>query len=125
MKDEEIDAINIQLYALLFFLISTVISLIITYNQKLNLEGKKTILESKESLKITLYNRILIVIISIVFLFVNFKLYNISKKEGEDLKSYILQIVASFLATISGLIALYVVSLSTTETISDVENPII
>ena len=125
MKDEEIDAINIQLYALLFFLISTVISLIITYNQKLNLEGIKTMLESKESLKITLYNRILIVIISIVFLFVNFKLYNISKKEGEDLKSYILQIVASFLATISGLIALYVVSLSTTETISDVENPII
>ena len=45
--------------------------------------------------------------------------------EGENLKSYILQICASLFAVISGLIALYVVSLSTTETISDVENPII
>ena len=60
-----------------------------------------------------------------MFLFVNYKLYKISENEGEDLKSYKLQIVASLLATISGLIALYVVSLSTTETLSDVENPIV
>ena len=53
------------------------------------------------------------------------KLYNLSKDEGEDLKSYILQIVASVLAVISGLIALYVVGLSTTENIVDVENPVI
>lgn len=124
-KKEEIEAINIQLYALIIVLVSTFISIIITYNQKLNLEKKKTIFNSKESFDITLFNRILIVVLSFVFLYVNIKLYNLSKEEGEDLKSYILQIIASILAIISGLIALYVVGLSETENIVDVENPVI
>lgn len=124
-KKEEIKAINIQLYALIIVLISTFISILITYNQKLNLEKKKTIFNSKESFDITLFNRILIVVLSFIFLGVNVKLYNISKEEGEDLKSYILQIVASILAIISGIIALYVVGLSNTENIVDVENPVI
>lgn len=124
-KEEEINAIDIQLLALIIVLISTGISIAITYNQKLNLEKKETIFDSKESFNITLFNRILIVILSFVFLYVNVKLYNLSKDEGEDLKSYILQIIASVLAVISGLIALYVVGLSTTENIVDVENPVI
>lgn len=125
MKEEEINAINIQLFALVLVLFSTIISIILTYNQKVNLENKKGFLNPDESLKITIYNRILVVVLSIVFLYVNFKLYNISKEEGEDLKSYTLQIIASVFAVISGLIALYVVSLSSTQNISDVENPII
>ena len=125
MKKEEIDAINTQIYALLLFLFSIIVSIIITYNQKLDLEGKETIMEANKSLKITLYNRILIVTISLIFLFVNYKLYLLSKEEGKDLKGYKLQILASILVTISGIIALYVVSLSNTENIADVENPII
>jgi len=124
-KKEELNAINIQLYTLIFFLVTTIISVLLTYNQKLSLEKKKTLFSSKESLKLTLFNRKLIVILSFVFLYVNIKLYNISKEEGEDLKPYTLQIVASVLAIVSGLIALYVVSLSNTETVADVENPII
>jgi len=124
-KEEELKAIDIQLYTLIVVLISTVISIAITYNQKLNLEKKETLFSSKESFNITLFNRILIVILSFVFLYVNVKLYNLSKEEGEDLKSYILQIIASILSIIAGLIALYVVGLSNTENIVDVENPVI
>ena len=78
------------------------------------MEDKDTIFDSKESFNITLFNRVLIVVISFVFLYVNIKLYNISKEEGEDLKSYILQIIASILAIISVFITLYVVKLSST-----------
>ena len=124
-KEEELNAINIQLYTLIIVLVTTIISIAITYNQKLSLEKKKTIFSSKESFNITLFNRILIVIVSFVFLYVNVKLYNLSKEEGEDLKPYSLQIIASILAIVSGLIALYVVKLSNTETIADVENPVI
>ena len=124
-KKEELNAINIQLYTLIFFLVTTIISVLLTYNQKLSLEKKKTIFKSKESLNLTLFNRKLIVILSFIFLYVNVKLYNLSKEEGEDLKPYTLQIIASVLAIVSGLIALYVVSLSNTETVADVENPII
>ena len=124
-KKEEVKAINIQLLALIIVIFSTILSILITYNQKLNLENKKTLFDSKESFDISLFNRVLIVVLSLVFLYINIKLFNLSKKEGEDLKSYILQIVASVLAVISGLIALYVVGLSTTENIVDVENPVI
>lgn len=122
---DELSAVNIQLYALIFSLISVIISIIITYNQKLDLEDKDTLFESKEALKITKFNRILILTLSLIFLYVNYKLYQISKEEQEDLKSYTLQIVASILTVITSIIALYVVSLSETENLSDVENPII
>ena len=125
MKKEEIDTINIQLIALFLFLFSTIISIIITYNQKLDIESKDTIIDAKDSFKLTLFNRVLILIISLVFLYVNYKLYEISKREGENLKSYTLQIIASIFTIVSGLIALYVVTLSNTEELVDVENPII
>ena len=124
-KDKEIEAINIQLWALIIALVSAFISIIITYNQKLDLENKKTQFTSKQLFNITLFNRILVLVLSFVFLYVNYVLYKISKEEGEDLKSYILQIIASILVIASGIIALYVVGLSETDNIVDVENPII
>jgi len=124
-KQEEINAVDIQLIALTVTLISTIISIIITYNQKLDLENRKTIFNSKEAFKITKFNRILILILGLVFLYVNTKLYKISKKEKEDLKTFTLQIIASILVVVSGLIALYVVNLSETENLVDVENPVI
>ena len=124
-KDKEINAINIQLYTLVIALVSAFISIVITYNQKLDLEDKDTPLHSKQLFNLTLFNRILVVVLSFIFLYVNYILYKISKEEGEDLKSYILQIIASILVIASGIIALYVVGLSETENIVDVENPII
>ncbi len=121
----EIKAINIQLITLIIALVSAIISIIITYNQKLDLENRETPLNSKELYNLTLFNRILVLVLSFVFLYVNYVLYKISKEQKEDLKSYILQIVASVLVVISGVIALYVVTLSETENIVDVENPII
>ena len=125
MKKEEIKYINYQLIGLGLTIITTVIAILITYNQKLHLEGKKELFNSKKSLKITKINRTTILLIGILFLYINYKLYKISKEEGENLKSYKLQITASSLTTISAIIALYVVFLSNTETLADVENPTI
>lgn len=124
-KTEEINTISIQLFALFIVLFSDILSIIITYNQKLETEDKNPICDPKVVYKITLFNRILILVIAIVFLYVNYKLYNISKKEGENLKPYTLQIVASVFMIISTIIALYVVTLSSKETVADIENPVI
>lgn len=125
-KDKrELKIINIQFYTLILTLMTTLISIIITYNQKRELKGKSPILTGKEIYNITLFNRIFILALSFSFLFVNYNLYQISKEQGEELKPYELQLIASILVIASGLIALYVVSLSSTENISDVENPIV
>ena len=68
-------------------------------------------------------NRILFLITGCLFLLINFKLYEISKYENENLKTYELQIIASILVVISEIIALYVTSTSKTNQVSDIENP--
>lgn len=123
MKNEEIKYIDYQIYILLISIVTTIVAIIITYNQKLSLQKKKKLFNAKEAYKITKYNRIIILITGILFLYINYKLYKLSEEEGEDLTSYKLQIIASIFVVISELIALYVITLSSTENISDVENP--
>ena len=123
-KEEE-KIVELQLGVLFFTLLSTVISIILTYNQKLDIKGQKTLFSAKNTYKITKFNRILILILGLAFLYINYKLYEISKKDGEDLRPYQLQIFASILTVITALITLYVVSLSTKESVVDIENPII
>lgn len=123
MKNEEIKYVNYQLIVLLITILAGGVSLFITYNQKRDLQGKKKLVSPKNLLLITLLNRIIFLITGSLFLLINFKLYEISKRENEDLKTYELQIIASILVVISELIALYVTSKSTTEQVSDVENP--
>lgn len=123
MKNEEIKYIDYQIYILLISIVTTIVAIIITYNQKLSLQKKKKLFNAKEAYNITKYNRIIILITGILFLYINYKLYKLSEEEGEDLTSYKLQIIASIFVVISELIALYVITLSTTENISDVENP--
>lgn len=124
-KKEEKQVVETQLLTLFFSFLSVIISIVLTYNQKLELSNKKTLFTPKSTFKITKYNRLLIVIVSITFLYINYKLYEISKKEGEDLKAYKLQILASIITIISALITLYVVTLSTKDEVVDIENPIV
>lgn len=123
MEKEEIKYINYQLIGLGLTLITTAVAILITYNRKLGVQKKEKILSSENTLLLTKWNRIVILSIGILFLYINYQLYLIQKKRGSDLKSSELQIVASIFVIISELIALYVISLSSTETIADVENP--
>ena len=123
--EEEIKQINIQIIVLLVLIVTTITSLLLTYNQKLDLQNKKTIFNKKQTYKISYINRLIILISTIIFLIINYKLYQISKKEGEDTLVYYLQITASVLTVIAALIVFYVVSTSSKDEISDIENPII
>ena len=125
-KKEEINLLNIQLITSLTLIIAISVSLLLTYNQKLDLQNKKTIFNKKQTHNISYTNRLIILITAIIFLIINYKLYQISKKEGEDLLVYYLQILASILTTIAALIVLYVVSIEPKgDEISDIENPVI
>lgn len=125
-NEKEINAVDIQIFASIASIIGIVISIILLYNQKLDLKGEKTIFSPKQTQKISEFTRDVLLIVAIIFLIVNYQLYYISKEEGEDLQSYELQIFASYLSVIAALIALYVVrNPSNRGEISDVENPII
>ena len=125
-KQKEIFAIDIQIIVSVASIIGVIISIILLYNQKLELKDEKTIFTVKETQKISEFVRDILLIVAIVFLLVNYQLYYISKEQGEDLTAYQLQIIASYLSVIAALIALYVVrNPANRGNIADVENPII
>ena len=125
-KEKESMAITIQIIGSIISIGTVLISILLLYNQQLEINGKEPLLTPNNTQKLSTFNRSLIVIILFVFLIINYILYNISKEEGEDLKVYKLQIIASYLSVISALIALYVVIKNPDgEQITDIENPIV
>ena len=125
-RQKEIKLLNIQLLTSLTVIITIIISILLTYNQKQDIQNKKTIFTKKQTHNISYINRLTILITTTIFLIINYKLYQISKKEGEDLLVYYLQITASILSTIAALIVFYVVSIEPSgDEISDIENPVI
>ena len=123
MKNEELKYVNYQLIVIFITILAGFISLFITYNQKRALQKKPQIIESKTLFIITLINRFILFITGTLFLLINIKLYEISKQENENLKTYELQIIASILIVISQLIAIYVTTKSSKGQISNIENP--
>ncbi len=124
MNRGSLKAIDIQFYTLFFSLASIIISLILTYNQKLIKENKKTLLSDKASYNLSLFNRVLILSIALIFLYVNYKDYKTSNNNKQKKKST-LQIDASLLTIIAASISLYVVYNSKPEAITNIQNPIV
>ena len=124
MNRGSLKAIDIQFYTLFFSLASIIISLILTYNQKLIKEDKKTLLSDKASYNLSLFNRVLILSIALIFLYVNYKDYKTSNNNKQKKKST-LQIDASLLTIIAASISLYVVYNSKPEAITNIQNPIV
>ena len=125
-SNEEIKLLDIQIIVSVITIITIIISITLIYNQKLDLQNKDTLFSKSKTQKISLINRITLVITASIFLYVNYKLKKISESEGEDTKPYNLQIISSYLTVIASIIVLYVVaSTYNIENVSDVENPVI
>ena len=125
-KEKESLLITIQIISSIVSIGTVIISIILLYNEQLEINNEEPFLDAEAAQKLTTFNRILILIIFIVFLVINYILYDISKEEREDLKPYELQIIASYFSLFAASIALYVVLLQRSgEQVVDVENPII
>lgn len=123
---EEIKLLDIQIVVSIISIASVIVSIILVYNEKLDLQNKETLFSYNKTYVISLINRIVLVIIAIIFLYINYRLKIISQEEGEENQPYNLQIISSCLTIIASIIVLYVVaSTYNIEEVADVENPII
>jgi magnesium-transporting ATPase (P-type) len=108
MKNEKIILTDIQIFAIICSIVSLVISLLLSYNEKLKLLNLKPILNDEEEYNVLLFDRIFILAIALVFLYINYRGYELSKDKKE--KDFgILEIFASTLVIVASLIILYVV----------------
>lgn len=117
--------IELQILLSIFFIFTTIISIILLYNEDLYIKYKQFILDPKNAYIIASINRIVILIILLLFLYANYVDKNIDIIENKDLKSDNLQIIASILSIISGIIVLYVtIEYFSTNINSSLENPV-
>ena len=117
--------IELQILLSIFFIFTTIISIILLYNEDLYIKYKKFILDPKNAYIIACINRIVILIILLLFLYANYVDKNIDIIENKDLKADNLQIIASILTIISGIIVLYVtIEYFSTNINSSFENPV-
>ena len=118
-KEKKVQLLKLDELASLLFIGAILISIFLTQNQINKYEEKPYY----ETYKIELVNRLFVLGIIISFLYISIENYKIVKNENKDLKPFILQIIASVITLIAGLITLYIVYYNRTIDEADIENP--
>ncbi|MGN0993324.1 MAG: hypothetical protein ACI4PE_05340 [Bacilli bacterium] len=102
---KETQLLYIQMYGSILFIITIIVSTILTYNNiKKNTNEKKIFSEYTEN-EINLTNRIVITILVIIFTYINYCFYQINKQKNKSNLSK-QELIASILTLISGFILL-------------------
>lgn len=92
MKQKEIQLLNINMSATGIFILTIIISTLLTYNDKLKLQNKKPFLKKKSAEKILIINRLTLLIIAFIYLYTSYedyKLNKIKKKKNKTTNSFI------------------------------------
>ena len=109
-KDDEIKILDVQIIATIIYILSLFISYIITYNDRCEVLNKKPILTKNTSRNISVFNRVLVVVLTLVFLYINYKNIDIAKRKNDsNLSPFKLQTFAAELSTLAAIIVLYTV----------------
>lgn len=126
-EKNDIFLIDLQLISSIVFILTSLVSLIITFDEKGNIINGKRYFSKKQTLNLSFYNRIIILIAILVSFYVGFENYKSETEAKPKFKSGLL-LSTSALTVISAIIILYVAYLNKidqTLTVSDVENPLI
>ena len=104
--DKQLKLLYTQMFGSSIFIITIIVSIILTYNTVLSIEGKNPLFRTKEENKITLTNRVAITAIVILFAYISYEFYksNIGTK-NEDISTG--EFTASIFSLVSGLILTY------------------
>lgn len=125
---EETLLINLNIISSIVFILTSLVSLGITYDERGNLINGKRYFTNEQILNISYYNRIVILVVVLISLYVGYK--NFENEDGGPRAKYKsgLLLSTNVLTLIGALIILYVSYLNREEqslTPSDVENPLI
>ncbi len=102
---QDLKIINGQILALLLFIVSFCISILLAYNEKLKLEGKKAFLEESTIQKLVVGNRILSFLLVAYFAYTFFQTFGKDEVTEDDILSAIATVLALIAAFITLLIA--------------------
>ena len=107
LKEKEIKLLDLQNLTTGIFIISLLISIYITYIDK-----KSTLnpnINYPDTSKISVFNRTLVVILSLSYLYISYNNRKIATEKGQTTNLFNLHVMASEISLLSTLIVLYVV----------------
>ena len=105
--NKEIDNFNLQIIASLLFIISIIISIILTYSEKLEILNVNMIDKDKRN-KINIGNRLFAIFIVCLFLYSSFVALDIVKEKNGDLDEQYIRIFINLITLGLALLTLYV-----------------
>lgn len=105
--NKEIDNFNLQIIASLLFIISIIVSIILTYSEKLEIFNISIISKSNRN-KINICNRFLVIFIICIFLYSSFVTKDIVKDKNGNLDEQYIRIFINLVTLVLALLTLYV-----------------
>lgn len=125
MREKELSLLNYQIITSVLFVISLIISIILTYDERQQLLKEPRLFSETFDKYLNLFNRIFALLIIIVILWINYETYKIKKQKGGNIAPFRHQIYASIFSVISAVIVFYVVieNWYSNPNITSIENP--
>lgn len=126
LQKEQLFIIDGQLIASILYILSFVATIIVIINQRKLALNEKGFLTPEESQIIITLNKIFILLLLLLFIYLNYKSKKLAENTNQDTQSLNLQIIASIISLIPALIGLYVVITDFSATnfqTAEIENP--
>lgn len=114
-----------ELVGTVLYLVAIIISILLIVNQRNIVLEKEPLFETNEFYILILANRIFILLLTLWFLYINYKTYKYVQENNNNTRLSKLQLLASFLVVIGAIIGLYVAQSSKKTQTTDIENPIL
>lgn len=126
LQKEQLFIIDGQLIASILYILSFVATIIVIINQRKLALNKKGFLTIEESQIIITLNKIFILLLLLLFVYLNYKSIKLAENTNQNTNSLNLQMISSIISLVPALIGLYVVitdfSVTTFQT-AEIENP--
>ena len=120
---KELTLVNLEILGSSIFIGTIIISILISYNNKLKLENKMPLFDDKTVREILIINKTVVLIVVILFLCLNYESLKFAEENNRDTSTLKIQLIPSFLALVSSLIILSLVLKKGNNNISRNENP--
>lgn len=114
-KNEEVNLLDLQIITTIIFVASLILSIYLTYNDKLKLLEEEGIFDDELSNKLAIFNRILVVVLSLSYLYISNRNIDIVNQKGQNVYPFKLQLIGSELSTLATIVVLYAVLLTSGE----------
>ncbi len=108
-KKREENLLDLQIITTLVYIGSLILSIYITYNDKMTVANGKGFLSKKQNQNISIFNRTLVVVLTLIYLYVSYENRKIIEKKKGNINAASLQVFASEISLVSTIIVLYVI----------------